>query len=68
MPLSLDTVAAAFSIGEVVDENVADAVRVHAIESGKNVSGNIMIAFGGAAPLDAARLCEKLGITQCGTG
>ena len=24
-----------------------------------------MIAFGGAAPLHAARLCEKLGIDRC---
>ena len=34
-------------------------------ENGKNVSDNVMIAFGGAAPLHAARLCEKLGIDHC---
>ncbi|MGV3551009.1 hydantoinase/oxoprolinase family protein [Rhizobium sp.] len=63
--LSLDAVSTAFGICEVVDENMANAARVHAVENGKNISDNIMIAFGGAAPLHAARLCEKLGIDQC---
>ncbi len=63
--LGLDGVAAAFGIVEVVDENMANAARVHAVENGKNVSDNVMIAFGGAAPLHAARLCEKLGISRC---
>ncbi len=63
--LGLAAVPAAFGICEVVDENMANAARVHAVENGKNISDNIMVAFGGAAPLHAARLCEKLGITQC---
>jgi N-methylhydantoinase A len=63
--LNLSAQSAAFGICEVVDENMANAARVHAVESGRNVSDNIMVAFGGAAPLHAARLCEKLGIDQC---
>ncbi|WP_371229078.1 hydantoinase/oxoprolinase family protein [Roseovarius sp. 2305UL8-3] len=63
--LSLDPLEAAFGIVEVVDENMANAARVHAVENGKNISDNVMIAFGGAAPLHAARLCEKLGVDQC---
>lgn len=63
--LSLDTEAAAFGIGEVVDENMANAARVHAVENGKDISDNMMVAFGGAAPLHSARLCEKLGIDMC---
>lgn len=63
--LNLAPQAAAFGICEVVDENMANAARVHAVENGKNISDNIMIAFGGAAPLHAARLCEKLGIDEC---
>ena len=63
--LSLNTEAAAFGIGEVVDENMANAARVHAVENGKDISDNMMVAFGGAAPLHAARLCEKLGIDRC---
>lgn len=63
--LSLEPLEAAFGICEVVDENMANAARVHAVENGKNVSENTMIAFGGAAPLHAARLCEKLGVDEC---
>ena len=63
--LSLDAMSTAFGICEVVDENMANAARVHAVENGKNISDNIMISFGGAAPLHTARLCEKLGIDQC---
>ena len=63
--LSLESLAAAFGVCEVVDENMANAARVHAVENGKNISDNVMIAFGGAAPLHAARLCEKLGIDRC---
>lgn len=63
--LSLGVEAAAFGIAEVVDENMANAARVHAVENGKDISDNVMVAFGGAAPLHAARLCEKLGIARC---
>ena len=63
--LKLGATPAAFGICEVVDENMANAARVHAVENGKNISDNLMVAFGGAAPLHAARLCEKLGIDQC---
>ncbi|WP_415182441.1 hydantoinase/oxoprolinase family protein [Phaeovulum sp.] len=63
--LSLAPLSAAFGICEVVDENMANAARVHAVENGKDISNNVMIAFGGAAPLHAARLCEKLGVNQC---
>jgi N-methylhydantoinase A len=60
--LNLDTPLAAFAISEVVDENMANAARVHAIERGKDLGGRALIAFGGAAPVHAARLAEKLGI------
>jgi N-methylhydantoinase A len=63
--LSLAPEGAAFGICEVVDENMANAARVHAVENGKNIADNVIIAFGGAAPLHAARLCEKLGVDRC---
>jgi N-methylhydantoinase A len=63
--LGLAPAAAAFGVCEVVDENMANAARVHAVENGKDISDNVMIAFGGAAPLHAARLCEKLSIDRC---
>jgi N-methylhydantoinase A len=35
------------------------------VENGEDLSEYTMIAFGGAAPLHAARLCEKLGVDAC---
>ena len=61
-PLALDGTTAAAGICEIVDETMANAARVHAIESGKSLSGRTLVAFGGAAPLHAARLAVKLGI------
>ena len=61
-PLELDTTLAAFGVSEVVEENMANAARVHAVERGAELEGRTMIAFGGGAPLHAARLAEKLGI------
>ena len=63
--LDMDAVEAAFGLAEVVDENMSNAARVHAVENGEDLSDYTMIAFGGAAPLHAGRLCEKLGITRC---
>lgn len=64
-PLSMSAIEAAHGVAEVVDENMANAARVHAVENGEDLTEYTMIAFGGAAPLHAARLCEKLGITRC---
>jgi len=63
--LEMDATEAAWGLAEVVDENMANAARVHAVENGEDLSDYTMIAFGGAAPLHAARLCEKLGIDRC---
>ena len=63
--LDVDVTEAAWGLAEVVDENMANAARVHAVENGEDLSQYTMIAFGGAAPLHAARLCEKLGISRC---
>jgi N-methylhydantoinase A len=63
-PLNLDALEAAFGVAEIVDENMANAARVHAVERGTDISGRTLIAFGGAAPLHACRLAEKLGITR----
>ncbi len=55
---------AARGITEIVDETMASAARVHAVENGKDTAGRTLIAFGGAAPLHAARLAGKLGIER----
>lgn len=63
-PLGLAPRLAAYGIGEIVDENMANAARVHAVENGADVASRTLIAFGGAAPLHAGRLAEKLGIDK----
>ena len=49
---------------EIIDETMSNAARVHSIERGKEHSEYTMIAFGGGAPLHAARLAGKLGIDR----
>jgi N-methylhydantoinase A len=63
-PLGLDAHAAALGVSEIVDENMANAARVHAVERGAAVGERTLIAFGGAAPLHASRLAEKLAIKR----
>lgn len=62
--LDLTPLAAAAGVAEMVDETMANAARVHAVENGEDLAGYTMIAFGGAAPLHAGRLCEKLGLSR----
>jgi N-methylhydantoinase A len=62
--LDLALELAAFGVSEIVDENMANAARVHAIESGKDARGRTLVAFGGAAPLHAARMADKLGLDR----
>ncbi|MFQ5971456.1 MAG: hydantoinase/oxoprolinase family protein, partial [Alphaproteobacteria bacterium] len=63
-PLGMDVDWAAAGVSEIVEENMANAARVHAIERGRVIGRHTMIAFGGAAPLHAARLAERLGIRR----
>ena len=63
-PLNLSREMGALGVVEIVDENMANAARVHAAERGVALSGHTLIAFGGAAPLHAARMAEKLGLSR----
>jgi N-methylhydantoinase A len=61
-PLGLKDFWPAAGVTEIVEENMANAARVHAIERGKDISSCTMIAFGGGAPLHACSLAEKVGV------
>ncbi|MEN3286748.1 MAG: N-methylhydantoinase [Bradyrhizobium sp.] len=63
-PLGLSAETAAYAVHEVVCENMASAARVHAVERGAVVGQHTLIAFGGAAPLHAARVAEKIGVSR----
>ena len=58
--LGLDGAVAALGVSEMVDENMSNAARTHAIEWGKGLGGRTVVAFGGSAPIHAARLADKL--------
>src|ERR1700754_901013 len=63
-PLGLSAETAAYAVHEVVCENMASAARVRAVERGEIVGQHTLIAFGGAAPLHAARVAEKIGVSR----
>ncbi|WP_309139654.1 hydantoinase/oxoprolinase family protein [Siccirubricoccus sp. G192] len=62
--LGLSPEMAALGVVEMVDENMANAARVHAIESGKGFEGRTLIAFGGGGPVHGTRVAEKIGIRR----
>lgn len=63
-PLGTDIAAGADGISQTVDEAMANAARMHAVEHGKNLGGCTMVAFGGNGPLHATRVAEKVGIAE----
>ncbi len=62
--LTLAADAGADGISQIVDENMANAARVHAVERGKDLAQRTMIAFGGNGPLHAVRVAEKTGVSR----
>jgi N-methylhydantoinase A len=62
--LGLSADMAALGVVEMVDENMSNAARVHAIESGKGFSGRSIIAFGGGGPVHGYRVAEKIGVRR----
>jgi N-methylhydantoinase A len=63
-PLSLSGEMAAYAVHEMVCENMASAARVHAVERGAVIGQYTLVAFGGAAPLHACRVAEKIGVAR----
>ncbi|MDO9362952.1 MAG: hydantoinase/oxoprolinase family protein [Sphingopyxis sp.] len=63
-PAGLSEPNAAHAVLEIISETMASAARVHATESGTEIENRTLIAFGGGAPLQAARFAQKLGIER----
>ena len=57
--IGLDPERAAYAVTEIVDENMASAGRMHAVESGRGLDERTMIAIGGNGPLHATRLARR---------
>ncbi|MGB0506012.1 MAG: hydantoinase/oxoprolinase family protein [Pikeienuella sp.] len=62
--LGLDADGAAHGVSEIVDEAMASAARMHAVESGKDLSARTMIAFGGNGSLHATRVARRASVTE----
>ena len=61
-PLGLGLLESAWGIHHLVNEGMANAVRIHAAEHGKDVSKCVMIPFGGAGGIHGCHVAERLGI------
>jgi N-methylhydantoinase A len=63
-PLGMTVSAAAARIVEVVNSNMAQALRIVSIERGHDPQEFSLIAFGGAGPVHAVSLAEELQIPE----
>jgi N-methylhydantoinase A len=63
-PLGLGVTEAAWAIHRIVNENMASAARMHAIERGKNPQAYPLFAFGGAGPVHAVGVARILGVRR----
>jgi N-methylhydantoinase A/oxoprolinase/acetone carboxylase beta subunit len=62
--LGLDLVEAAWGMHEIVNENMAAAMRMHVVERNRDPRRYSMIAFGGAGPAHAVAVARKVGIEE----
>jgi N-methylhydantoinase A len=60
-PLGLTVEQAAWGVHQVVNENRANAARVHAVERGLDPTALPLFAFGGAGPVHAVGVAAALG-------
>ncbi len=63
-PLGLDAAEAAAGIVRVVNNSMAEALRIVSVERGHDAREFSLAAFGGAGPVHAAALAEELGIEE----
>lgn len=61
----MGTVEAAASIIKIVDENMANALRVISVHKGVDPHEFTLLAYGGAGPLHAGMMMKRLGIPKC---
>ena len=62
--LNLSASDAAQAVIDVANENMANAIRLVSIERGLDARDFALVAFGGAGPLHAGGILEKMGMTR----
>ncbi|MBT3673111.1 MAG: hydantoinase/oxoprolinase family protein [Porticoccaceae bacterium] len=63
-PLGLSIVDAAWAIHETVNESMAQAAAIHALEKAKRITDYTMIPIGGAGPVHACNIALKLNLSK----
>ncbi len=60
-PLGMTPIEAASGIHRIVCENMASSAKVHSVEKGKDIRRYTLVAFGGAGPMHAREVANRLG-------
>ena len=60
--LDISIIKAAWGIHQLVNENMASAARVHAAERGLDIQKYAMVTTGGAGPVHASGVAERLNV------
>lgn len=63
-PLKMTVEECAWGIHNIVNENMASAARIHINERGGDIRKMALVAYGGAGPVHALGLAEKVGIIK----
>ena len=63
-PLGISVVDAAWAIHETVNESMAQAASIHALEKAQRISDYAMIPIGGAGPVHACNIGVKLSVPR----
>src|SRR6266705_5558088 len=63
-PLGMSVIEAAWGIHRIVNENMANAARVHILEKGKDPRRYPLFSFGGAGPVHACGVARILGTSR----
>ena len=63
-PLGVSVVDAAWAIHETVNENMAQAANIHALEKAKRITDYVMVPIGGAGPVHACNIALKLALPR----
>lgn len=63
-PLGVSTTEAAWAVHETVNENMAQAVTIHALEKARNAGNYAMLPIGGAGPVHACNIALKMSLAR----
>ena len=63
-PLGLSVVEAAWAIHATVNQNMAQASSIHALEKARRITDYVMVPIGGAGPVHACHIAQTLGIRR----